>query len=156
MNSSRLHSCRCYCFFMFIFNILGYRSLAILFYFCYFGHNFVAILELFFSHSKFASIFFYRFFVVFLLVFKSSTLTKHCVGAQILKIGVFEENPKNLRKTLPKPSRNLTKILPKSIQNQKKSHQNATSNTDAAKKQKKWPKERPRGQHGPPRAPRGN
>ena len=96
---------------------------------------------------------FRKFFYIFFLIFKSSTLTKHCVGARILKIGVFEENPKNLWKILPKSTLNRTKILPNSIRNRKNPLQNATWNTDAPKNEKKWSKKRPRCQHEPNMVP---
>ena len=49
---------------------------------------FWTILDRWFSHSKIALIF-YACFLDFLVIFKSSTLTKHRVGARFFKIGVF-------------------------------------------------------------------
>ena len=82
-------------------------------------------LRFFFSHWKIASIL-YQFFRSFYGIFKNSTLTKHCVGARILKIGAFKKNTKNPRKILLKSFQNRVKIDPKSIQNQRKSIKNAT------------------------------
>ena len=103
-----------------------------------------------FYHSKFALIF-HRFFVWFFLIFKSWTLTKHCVGARILKIGDFQENAKNLRKILPKPSQNPFKILPKSMKNPKKSIKNAMMASEAENKRKNYEKMRKSAKNDPTR-----
>ena len=71
-----------------------------------------AILEPCFCHSKFIS-FLHGLFLDFLLIFQRPTLTKHCVGARILKNAVFQENLKNLLKS----SEFFPEILPKSMKN---------------------------------------
>ena len=71
------------------------------------------------------------------MIFKSSTLTKHCVGARILKIGVFEENAKNLRKIVPNLSQNpIPEIDENSKKIQKKCHDDGRKAKNAQKSRK--------------------
>ena len=94
------------------------------------------------------------FFLDFLLIFKSSTLTKPSKNLGFFNVFAKSLFSKIIRKIGEKSSKNPPKIHPKSMKNEEKSLQNTTSSKDAQKMRRKFEKNAKKCENWPNMAPR--